>query len=144
MKNTLKIEEPQVEEIVPPVVEEEPKAASSPKGNKVTKTLSSFMSGRFLTSDTTMRYLPFVLFIAFLGLCYIANGYYAQSKDRELDKLNGEIKELRSQYVIAKSKLMYISKESEVSRIASPMGIKESLIPPDKIVINDNHKVTQH
>jgi len=143
MKNTLKIEEPQVEEVVPPVVEEEPKV-SSPKGNKVTKTLSSFMSGRFLTSDTTMKYLPFVLFMAFLGLCYIANGYYAQSKDRELDKLNGEIKELRSQYVIAKSKLMYISKESEVAKIASPMGIKESLIPPDKIVISDNHKTTQH
>jgi hypothetical protein len=138
MRNQLKITSVQEEKMQAPVVEEEVENTAPRKSNKVAKTISSFMSGGFLTSELTLKYLPFLLYIAFLGLCYIANGYYAQSRDRELDKLNSEIKELRSQYVIAKAKLMFLSKESEVVKSAAPMGIKEPLIPPDKIVVNDN------
>jgi len=136
MRNQLKITSIQEEHAAEPVVEEEV-VETKPRGNKLTRGVSSFMSGRFLTSETTMNYLPFVMFLAFLSLCYIANGYYAQSKDRELDKLNSELGELRTQYVIAKSKLMYLSKESEVTKAAANIGVKEALIPPDKIVITN-------
>jgi len=136
MRNQLKITSIQEEHAAEPIVEEEV-VETKPRGNKLTRGVSSFMSGRFLTSETTMNYLPFVMFLAFLSLCYIANGYYAQSKDRELDKLNSELGELRTQYVIAKSKLMYLSKESEVTKAAANIGVKEALIPPDKIVITN-------
>jgi hypothetical protein len=137
MRNQLKITSIQEEKLAEPVTEEIVEQAPK-KGNKVTRTVSSLMSGRFLISETTLKYLPFVMFLAFLSLLYIANGYYAQAKDRELDKLNSELGELRTQYVIAKSKLMYLSKESEVAKAASDMGIKEALVPPDKIVVNNN------
>jgi len=137
MRNQLKIASIQEEKLNEPVAEETVETTASIKGNKVTRTVSSLMSGRFLISETTLRYLPFVMFLAFLSLLYIANGYYAQAKDRELDKLNNELGELRTQYVIAKSKLMYLSKESEVAKAASDMGIKEAVIPPDKIVVNN-------
>jgi len=135
MRNQLKIESIQEEQVIEPVADEVVETKS--KGNKLTRGVSSFMSGRFLTSETTMNYLPFVMFLAFLSLCYIANGYYAQSKDRELDKLNSELGELRTQYVIAKSKLMYLSKESEVTKAASNIGVKEAVVPPEKIVITN-------
>jgi len=141
MRNQLKIESIQ-EEIVEPVAEVAAEKKSATKSNRVTKTVSSFVSGNFLTSEFSLSYLPFVMFLALLSLCYIANGYYAQSKDRELDKLNSELGELRTQYVIAKSKLMYLSKESEVAKAATSVGIKEALIPPDKIVVN-NTKTAQ-
>lgn len=137
MRNQLKITSIQEEPVAEPVVEEVVETKSKPRGNKVTRTVSSFLTGKFLTSDTSMKYLPFVLFLAFLSLCYIANGYYAQAKDRELDKLNNELGELRTQYVIAKSKLMYLSKESEVSKAAGSIGIKEAVVPPEKIIINN-------
>jgi len=141
MRNQLKIESIQ-EEIVEPVAEVAAEKKSAPKSNRVTKTVSSFVSGNFLTSEFSLSYLPFVMFLALLSLLYIANGYYAQAKDRELDKLNSELGELRTQYVIAKSKLMYLSKESEVAKAATSVGIKEALIPPDKIVVN-NSKTAQ-
>jgi hypothetical protein len=81
--------------------------------------------------------MPFVFYLAFLGLCYIANGYFAQGKDREFDTLNTQIKELNTQYQIAKAKLMFLSKESEVAKASAKMGLKESVIPPQKIEIDN-------
>lgn len=136
MRNQLKTEPELEEQETEPVTEEV--VEEKPRGNKVTRAAASFLSGRFLISDATLKYLPFVFFLAFLSLCYIGNGYFAQSKDRQLDKLNSELGELRTQYVIAKSKLMYLSKESEVAKAAEAMGLKEAVIPPEKIVINTN------
>ncbi len=140
MKNRLKsdIEEEvklkeQVIETPEPETESEPIAKGS---NKVGRAVSSVVSGRFLISDQTLKHMPFFFFLAFMGLLYIANGYFAQSKDRELDTLTTQIKDLNTQFQIAKAKLMYLSKESEVARSSANMGLKESVIPPDKIVID--------
>ena len=138
MRNQLKIESIQEEQVIEPVADEVVETKS--KGNKLTRGVSSFMSGRFLTSETTMNYLPFVMFLAFLSLCYIANGYYAHNRLKDLDSLDNSITELRTQYIIAKDKLMYLSKESEVNKAAAQTGLKEALVPPAKIVVYNNAK----
>jgi hypothetical protein len=141
MKNRLKTdieEEAKLKEHVVEAPEAEVETEPVAKGsNKVGKAVSSVVSGRFLISDQSLKHMPFFFFLAFLGLLYIANGYFAQSKDRELDTLNTQIKDLNTQYQIAKAKLMYLSKESEVARASNGMGLKESVIPPDKIVIDN-------
>ncbi|MGP8216274.1 MAG: FtsL-like putative cell division protein [Bacteroidia bacterium] len=139
MKNRLKADIEQEEKLTEQIItapETEP-APVPKKSNKVGRAVSSVVSGRFLISEPTLKYMPFIFFLAFLGLLYIANGYFAQSKDRELDTLNTQIKELNTQYQIAKAKLMYLSKESEVARATAGIGLKESVIPPEKIVIDN-------
>lgn len=145
MKNRLKADIEQEENLQVVAEVAEPEVTETPVtkgGNKVGRAVSSVVSGRFLISEQTLKYFPFLFFLAFMGLLYIANGYYAQSKDRELDALNTQIKELNTQYQIAKAKLMYLSKESEVAEASSSMGLKEAVVPPEKIVI-DNSKVTR-
>jgi hypothetical protein len=141
MKNRLKTDIEQEVKLKEPVVEAPaPEVETEPvakKSNKVGRAVTSVVSGRFLISESTLKYMPFFFFLAFLGMLYIANGYFAQSKDRELDTLNTQIKELNTQFQIAKAKLMYLSKESEVARATANMGLKESVIPPDKIVIDN-------
>ena len=140
MKNRLKADIEQEEKPMAQAIESpepEVETASVAKGsNKVGRAVSSVVSGRFLISEQTLKHFPFLFFLAFMGLIYIANGYYAQSKDRELDTLNTQIKDLNTQYQIAKAKLMYLSKESEVAKASTTLGLKESVTPPDKIVIN--------
>jgi hypothetical protein len=140
MKNRLKTEIELEENPKARVVDTpEPEVETSPSkgGNKVGRAVSTVVSGRFLISEQTLKHFPFLFFLAFMGLLYIANGYYAQSKDRELDTLNTQIKDLNTQYQIAKAKLMYLSKESEVAKASTILGLKESVTPPDKIVINN-------
>ena len=137
MKNQLKIEIPQEqpqEPVLKVIKNDEP---TKQKGNAVGRTVSSVVSGRFLITDKTLKHLPFLFYVAFLGLLYIANGYFAQSKDRQLDTLTTQIKDLNTQFQIAQAKLMYLSKESEVAKATAVMGLKESVIPPNKIIINN-------
>ncbi len=103
------------------------------KKGVLAKALSSVFSGTFLTNESTLKHVPFILFLAFIAILYIANGYQADDKIREVNKITNELKELRSEYISTKSDLMFVSKQSEVAKAAEPMGIKEPVVPPMKI-----------
>jgi len=101
----------------------------------------SLVTGSFLSKDKVVQSLPFVFFLTFLGICYIANGYQAEKIIRRLYKTNNTIKELRSEYITTKSELMVISKQSQVAKSAESIGLRELTSPPKKIVIDaDDNK----
>lgn len=79
--------------------------------------------------------LRFILFLALLAVFYIANTRYAERNMRQINTLNQNLKELRWQYMTAKSKLMFRSKQSEVAKMVKPLGLEELNEPPKKIVI---------
>ena len=103
--------------------------------NKVGAYFFSIVSGSFLSKEETLKLLPFVLFLFAMAILYIANGYYSEGKIREWSKITNEIKELRSEYITKKSDLMFISKQSEVAKAALKLNIKESVVPPKKILV---------
>ena len=103
---------------------------------KVVKSLSSIFSGNFLNKDNVVSSLPYVFFLTLLGILYIANGYYSEKTVRDLYKVGTELKELRSEYITTKSDFNFKSKQSQVAEATVDFGIKESIIPPSKIVIN--------
>lgn len=96
----------------------------------------SLVSGSFLAKENVVGALPFILFLTFLGILYIANGYNTEKLVRELDHINDEMKELRSEYITIKSDLNYESKQSQVASKSELFGVKESTIPPTKIIVS--------
>jgi hypothetical protein len=112
--------------------------------NKIVRSFLNVISGSFLSKEVTLKFLPFIFYLTFIAVCYIANGYYAENKVRQMNKLTNELKELRSEFIITKSDLMFISKQSEVAKAALPLGIKESKEPPRKIILkSDTVKKTE-
>jgi len=107
------------------------------------KGLSSLFSGTFLSNEKNLKHLPFLLFLAFIAILYIANGYYADDKIREVNKISNQLKELRSEYISTKSELMFASKQSEVARSAEELGLKEPVVPPVKIEVDSAQLFTQ-
>jgi len=89
-----------------------------------------------LSSDKTLKRLPFILFLSLVAIFYIANGYYADDKIREVNKVTNQLKELRSEYISTKSELMFASKQSEVAKAGESMGLKEPVVPPTKILVD--------
>lgn len=116
------------------------KKTEEPKPKKVRKArpLIDIINGNILTREDVFDHLPFLLFWVGLALIYIANGFRAEGKVREMTRLDSEIKELRSEYITYKSELMYMSKQSQVARMIHEkgLGLKESLEPPKKIDVN--------
>jgi len=107
---------------------------------KPTSGFKSILTGSFLSKELVVSSLPFIFFLTFLGVCYIANGYQAEKVIRKLYGINNEIKELRSEYITTKSDLMVISKQSQVARATAVMGLKELTSPPKKIVLTKKEK----
>lgn len=135
-KETQSVTEPE-EQVKPDNSVETVKRPSKPRKKGVlAKGLSSVFSGTFLTNDSTLKHLPYLLFLAFVAILYIANGYYADDKIREFNKTTNQLKELRSEYISTKSELMFASKQSEVAKSAEKLGLKEPIVPPTKIEVD--------
>ncbi|HEY9083735.1 MAG TPA: FtsL-like putative cell division protein [Vicingaceae bacterium] len=96
----------------------------------------SLISGNFLAKENVMNSLPFVFYLTLLGILYIANGYNAEKLVRELDHVNDDLKELRSEYITIKSDLNYESKQSQVAEKTEAFGVMESIVPPTKIKLS--------
>jgi len=129
----VKKEEQIIEEVKPTS-----SVSASPRKKKsgIVRSLNSVFSGTFLSNEKVLKHIPFVLFLSVIAILYIANGYWADDKIRQVNKLNSRLKELRSEYISTKSDLMFVSKQSEVAKSAEKMGLKEPIAPPMKIVVD--------
>lgn len=110
-------------------------AGSSAKTSSFRRMIQSILGGGFLTKDGVVNQLPFLFYATFLAILYIANIYYAEKDIREFNALKKELKELRYEYITSKSSLMNISKQSEIAKRLLGSGIKESVVPPYKLVL---------
>ena len=82
-----------------------------------------------------MQYLPKILFVLMLGILYISNTHYGEKTIRKINTVQSEVEDLRADYTTLKADLMFASKQSEVARKVKSFGLKESLTPPYKIIV---------
>lgn len=85
--------------------------------------------------DMVVQAMPYIFFLTVIALVYIANSYYAENTIREIDKINKELKTLKSEGISASSELMIRSKQSEVAKAVAPQGLKESTQAARKIIV---------
>lgn len=131
VKNTL------ITTVEEPKQKEKPVKTKSPSKNKVSRSVGSVISGSFLSGKKVTQQLPFILSLALLAMCYIANNYNSQKKAIEINRTLKEIEGLRYEYISTKANLMNISKQSEVVKRLGVSDLKEAIVPPDKIFIED-------
>jgi hypothetical protein len=101
--------------------------------------LIQFLNKGIFNAEAATRALPFVLFLALLGMIYIANRHLAEKNIRDIDKISKEVKELSWDYKTTKAELAYKSTLTEVAKRADTLGIKESVQPPQKIMAEEVH-----
>jgi len=94
--------------------------------------LSQFFAKKF-NAEAATGALPFILFLAFLGMIYIGNRHLAEKNIRDIDKITKEVKELSWDYKATKAELAYKSTLTEVAKRADTLGVKESIQPPQKL-----------
>ena len=93
-------------------------------------------------SEKATSALPFLLFLALLGMLYIGNMHMAEKSIRDIDKIGKEVKELTWDYKTAKADLAFKSTLSEVAKKVDTLGIKESIEPPQRLKaeeVKDEH-----
>jgi hypothetical protein len=103
------------------------------KHRKPRKAIQEFLGGEYLSRESVVRSVPYILYVAMLGLIYISNTYDAEKTVKEIERTKLQLKELRYQYITAKSNLMFYGKQTEIAKRAVKYGLKETIIPPYKI-----------
>ena len=95
--------------------------------------IKTLFSRKRISSYLVARNLPFVGFLAFLGLLYISNRHLAENTVRRIDRLSGEVKELGWDYKSLNAELMKLTPQTEIAKRADTLGVKERTEPPIKL-----------
>ena len=125
-----RIKEPKAPE---PVVEKPKPSAQNNRARKFIKALNVF---GYLDKKAILHIMPFMFFLTGLAVLYIGNSFVAERTIRDIDKTQKDIKEMRAEYISAKTELMVKSKQTEVAASLLPYGIKESVVAPKKIIVH--------
>jgi hypothetical protein len=114
-------------------------AQTTKKKNPV-KGLKKVVSGDFLMDGVVQTNLPFMLYITFLMLVYVAYGYYVNNTLKDLSREDKKSEELYSRL---QSMMEVFDKESLQSKIAERVkviNLVESKDPPRVIWIENDKK----
>lgn len=113
--------------------EPEPVAKTVKKSHKGRKRVQEVLGGDYLSKNTVVNNVPFIIYLAVLALLYISNTYNTERMYKQIEKTQTELKELRFEYITARSSLMFESKLSELNKRTQAIGLRETVIPPFKI-----------
>ena len=110
------------------------------KNSKKKGGVKSFIGGTILTDERVTRQLPFVFFLAVLGILLITNRNWAERTIRQVEIYQDTLDELRSESITLSAKLMDASRPSEVLKKVEKAGIglQQPLSPPKKLIVKGN------
>ena len=103
------------------------------------KNIYNILKGTFLVSDDSFKNWRFIIFISGLAIVMIASSHSADKKVYEIARLNNEVKELRSNFLDGRSRLMRLKMESAVVLKMKEKGLSPSVIPPKKIKVKSQN-----
>ncbi len=101
------------------------------------KSLGSYLEIGNIGASLILKNLPFVLFLSFITVVYIANEHYAEKQVRQIQTLQQEVKELKRKYNSLKSEIMFKSRLSEVGEDVESLGLRKTAGRVKRIVVED-------
>lgn len=130
LRTEIQEEELEAEELI---VEEKPRKREIPDNF-----FTQLFTKRFITSEKATNALPFVLYVALLGMIYIGNMHLAEKNIRDIDDLTKEVKERGWDFKTTKADMAFKSTLTEVAKRADTLGVRQSVEPPRKINVRED------
>lgn len=124
-------------EELPDAEETVPSADGQPRRRKGGIRIGQFFTGGVLSQDEFTRRLPVLVYVVFLMLLYIANGFHIQHKHSELDRITDELKQLKTQAVTSSAVRMTLTRQSEIERWLRERNIPLTQDGPPPHIIED-------
>jgi len=99
----------------------------------------NIIKGKFLVSDDALKNWRFIIFLSVLALIMIGSSHTADKKVHRIAELSNNVKEMKSEYLDIRKKLMQTKMESKITAAMAQRGLKPSESPPQKIIITTNN-----
>lgn len=104
------------------------------------KNIYSILKGTFLISDDSFKNWRVILFISVLALVMIASSHSADQKVHQIARMSNEVKELKSEFLDGRKRLMELKLESRIITKMKPKGLAPSQTPPRKIRVKSQQE----
>lgn len=98
-------------------------------------TLRSIFTGSAVANELFIKRLPVLLFGAGLMMFYIGIGFRVQERHTELDRLNTQIKELRTVAVATTALRMELTRRETIERLLREKSISLIPLPAQPIIL---------
>ncbi|MCK5068744.1 MAG: hypothetical protein KAR16_14945 [Bacteroidales bacterium] len=97
------------------------------------------VDGNVLTRKAVLKQSRFILLLVLIAFFSIANRNHAEKTVIRLNRLQSDVKEMRSKSISTSAELVRISRQSEVALLVnkSGLGLEENLEPPKKLIQNE-------
>jgi hypothetical protein len=97
------------------------------------------LDGNVLTRKSVIKQSRFILLLVLIAFFSIANRNHAEKTVIQLNRLQGDVKEMRAKSISISSDLVKISRQAEVVRLVNRynLGLEENLEPPHKLIVNE-------
>lgn len=97
--------------------------------------LFGILKGKFLVDQDAFQNWKLIFFCTALAIIMIASSHSAERKVHQIARMHDEVRELRSEFVDRRSRLMRLKMESTLRAKMANRGIGPSDTPPTKIII---------
>jgi cell division protein FtsL len=97
------------------------------------------VSGTYISEKLILNNMRYVALLALLAVIFISNRFQAERVEREIIRLEQEVRDLRSESLSASAMLGTVSRQSEVIDLVKErgLGLQELREPPYRIVVNE-------
>jgi len=108
------------------------------KQNKTGSFMKELLSGSMVSEKIILKNFGYVALVTMLAAIYIGNRFHAEKITRESTRLQREVKDLRAEALSTSADLMYVSRQSEVTRLVKERGLnlEELKTPPFKLLVD--------
>jgi len=105
------------------------------KGNII----KGLISGTYISEKIILNNIRYVVMIAVLAVIFISNRFQAERIEREVVKLEQEVRDLRAEALSVSAELGTLSRQSKVFDLVKQrgLGLQELREPPYRIVVNE-------
>jgi hypothetical protein len=93
-----------------------------------------------INRENATRIIPFLLFITAWIIVYIGNHQYGEKTLGKMDRIRKELKELKADFYTTNAELSNQSIQSQVTKKAEPLGLKELTTPPQRVKLLKNER----
>ena len=108
--------------------------------NNAGKTFKNVIAGEVISSIKIEKHIFYILFVIFLIIIYIGNGYQAYTVSSENAHLEREIKELRAEFVSTQAQLIEKMKFINIQEEIKQQGLElQELKQPPYTVSSDGY-----
>lgn len=106
------------------------KQAEKRRKNSIGVVIRDLLSGEFLTREGVTKHIPYLLFISFLFVAYIAMGYQFERLERQKLETKEELEELNAAFKTLQADFEGRLQQSSVEKNIADLGLTQPINPP--------------